>query len=202
MPAEKPDYDFIFNPPQPGKKSILPLPGGSSTKSRAMVAGAGALLLLIVGFAFMSFLSNLNKADTEALVAAAQQQHELIRLAEVGTKKARSQAAKDIAITTKLALQSQQDDMLAAVRSAGRKLSRQELAAARNPLVDEALTKAEQNNRFDEEFMAIMNSALDDYQKAVKRAYEGAKDSKLRSALAAQFESANVLAGATAEPGQ
>ncbi len=189
-------YDFILNPNQPQKK-ILNLPGGNSTKGRMIIAGIGLIIFIIIAGIFMNLILGAGKPDTKALVAAAKEQNELIRVAQIGVDKAQTQAAKDIAITTKLSLQSQQKEMLSAAASAGRKLNSKELSSSRNAKVDATLTEAEQNNRFDEVFIEVINIELKEYQQIVKRAYEGTNDKKLKEALAVQFQSANTLAGVT-----
>ncbi len=187
------DYDFITNTGQAPKKSLLPSSG--SKTSRIVVVAAVALFLIIAIGALFSLLGNAGKANVAALEAAALKQNELIRVADIGIKDARTQAAKDIATTTKLSMQSQQPQMLAALETAGRKLGSKELAAGQDRSVDQALTNATQNNRFDEEFLKIIAASLTEYQTIVQRAYEGVQSPRLRESLEVQFNSANVLAG-------
>ncbi len=142
-------------------------------------------------------ISNSGKGDTQALITAAKQQQELIRVAEIGINKAKTQDAKNIAITTKLALSSQQAEMQAAIKTAGLN-PKKVLTSSISTETDQALTAAEQNNRFDEEFLKVMSESLIAYQKSVKAAYDGATSKKLKAALTSQFNSANALAGPVA----
>lgn len=185
-------YDFIFNPKQSGKKPALF--GNTSKKGRMIVVGVGALVLIMLALLITGLISNAGKADTEALVAAAKQQQELIRVSKIGVDKARTQAAKNIAVTTLLALQSEQDEMQEAIKTAGLN-PKKVLTGSANTKTDQALNAAEQNNRFDEEFLSVMTTSLTNYQKSVKAAYDGATSKKLKSALTLQFNSANALAG-------
>lgn len=186
------NYDFIFNDPKAGKKSFLPLGGGK--KGRLLFIGTSAIILLIIFIIIAGLVNSAGKADTESLISAAKQQQELIRISKVGVDKSKTQAAKNIAVTTLLALESEQDDMKAAIETAGLKANTV-LKVAPNTKTDQALNTAEQNNRFDEEFLSIMTTSLTNYQKAVKAAYDGATSKKLKAALTTQFESANTLAG-------
>jgi len=186
------NYDFIFNPNQPNKKSLLP--GGGSKKGRIIVVAVGAAILLTLIIVIAGLVNNAGKADTASLISAAKQQQELIRIAKVGQDKAKTQAAKNIAVTTLLALESEQDDMQTAITAAGLN-AKKVLVASPNTKTDQALTSAEQNNRFDEEFLSIMTTSLISYQKSVKEAYDGATSKQLKAALTTQFESANTLAG-------
>ncbi|CAN5681196.1 hypothetical protein BH23PAT1_BH23PAT1_1300 [soil metagenome] len=186
-------YQFINDLGEPPKKSKIP--GGSSKKVRIAVVLIGVLLFAIIASIFISFLGSSGKADVEALESAAKQQHELIRIADIGVKKSRGQAARNIAVTTKLSLKSQQTEMLSAVKLHKKKFGNKELKAAEDPKNDQLLTAAEQSNRFDEEFISWIEKSLTDYQKTVERAYEGAKTTKLKEALLQQYQSANTLAG-------
>jgi flagellar basal body-associated protein FliL len=193
------NYDFIFNPNQPGKKPLIP--GGNTKKGLMMIITVGVVILLMVVMIIVGMINNAGKADTESLISAAKQQQELIRVAEIGIEKAKGQDAKNIAVTTLLALESEQDDMQTAITAAGLK-PKNVLAGSENAKTDEALTIAEQTNRFDEEFLKIMNTSLTNYQKSVKAAYEGATSKKLKTALTTQFKSANTLAGVTSSTAQ
>lgn len=188
----KPNYDFIFNPEQQKKK--LPLPGGK--KGRIITVAVIAAVLITAGSILAGIISNAGKADTEALITAARQQQELIRVSKLGIDKAKTGEAKNIAVTTLLALESEQDDMQAAIKTAGLN-PKKVLVGSADVKTTQALTAAEQNNRFDEEFLKIMTASLTAYQKSVKAAYDGATSSKLKAALSAQYKSANTLAGIT-----
>ena len=185
-------YDFIFNDGKPVKKSLIP--GGGSKKNRLIIAGVGAVILIMLIVIIAGLINNASKGDTSALVSAAKQQQELIRVADIGIDKAKTQAAKNIAITTKLALASQQTEMQAAITTAGLN-SKKVLTGSKNTETDSKLTTAEQNNRFDEEFLGIMSTSLTEYQKTVKTAYDNATSKKLKTALTTQYKSANTLAG-------
>lgn len=157
-----------------------------------MVA-AGALIGIMLVVIIAGMISGSQKGDTQALITAAKQQEELIRIAEIGISKAKTQDAKNIAITTKLSLSSQQSEMQAAIKAAG--VSAKSAKSTPSSKTDQALLTAEQNNRFDEEFLKIMSDSLSAYQKSVKAAYDGATSKKLKTALTTQFKSANTLAG-------
>lgn len=188
-------YDFIFNPKQQQKKGLIPIPSGK--KGRMIVIAAIATGILLIVIVIAGLLSNAGKADTQSLITAARQQQELIRISKIGVEKSKTQAAKNIAVTTQLALESEQDDMQAAIKAAGLN-PKKVLTGSADTETDKALTAAEQNNRFDEEFLSIITDSLKDYQTSVKAAYYGATSKKLKTALTTQFKSANTLAGVAA----
>ena len=187
-------YDFIFTPgEQPPEKKTL-LSGDNPKRNRMLLVGVGAVVFIICASIVFNFISGLGRENTDALVSAAKQQQELIRVASIGVEKSKTQAAKNIAITTKLSMQSEQAEMQAALKAA--KLNpRKILVGSQNAKTDAALTNAEQNNRFDEEFLSIMTTSLKSYQETVRTAYNNAVSQKLKTALTTQYKSANALAG-------
>lgn len=147
----------------------------------------------------VSLFFSSNKSGTESLVAAAQQQTELIRIADIGTQKARTTAGRNIAITTKLSLESEKAPLLAAIKQQGRNISGKELSAGKKLTTDKLLTNADQSNRFDEVFIEKIQADLVIYQKALKTAYDQATDKKAKQALSDQYKKASILAGVNPE---
>jgi len=194
MAEHHPDYDFIMNPAQAPKKSIIP--AGNSMKQRLIIVAAGAVLLLIAAIVVIALISSAGKAGQADLVKAAQQQAEIIRVSKLGLDRARGSSAKNLATTTNLSMQSDQTALLAALKTQGVKVSNEELAAGKDTKTDTALITAEQSNRFDEAFTEAIQAQLVAYQKTLKTAYDSASSTKLKDALALQFEHAGLLATA------
>lgn len=199
MHNDQNQYDFIMNPNQSPPAKRFRLPGGNSPLGRIAVFGGGLAILVIVISLFATLLTSRQDAAVNALADAAIKQNELIRVADIGADKARGQEAKNLAITTKLALQSQQKSMLSAVEKAGRKLDSKALATGKDAGIDEFLTTAEQNNVFDDAFIKVMNESLKDYQVAVEDAFTQVSTKSIKESLLSQYESANTLAGVAAE---
>lgn len=190
-PNQQNPYDFLSD----SKKKPTPFSflDAGSKKSRIIIAAAGTVILLLLASLAIGLIGGAGKADTVSLIAAAQQQNELIRLAEIGVSKSRGQEAKNIAITTKLTLQSQQSEMLNAVKMKNKKFSKKDLVSPDSKKHDEILLTAEQNNRFDEAFLSLMEEQLISYQQVAERAYRGAEGVRLKEALSNQYHSANIL---------
>lgn len=190
-------YDFIMNPGQPQKKTLLP--SGNSTKQRILVVAiAGAVLVTIIMVIF-SLLANSGKGGTEDLITAAKQQTELIRVAGIGVSKARSTPVRNLAITTQLSLQSQKAPLLTAIKDQGGKVNEKDLALGKISATDTLLKDAEQSNRFDEVFFEKLQADLVAYQKTVKKAYDAASNKKAKQTLATQYRNASILAGVKEE---
>lgn len=182
-------YDFIFNG-QPPKKSLLP--GQNSKTARILLVAGGGVALVLIAVVVISLLSGSGGATTAVLTNIAKQQNELIRISEIGDKKARSSEAQNLAATTKLSLKSDQASLLA---SMGRKKpSVKILAEGQKPTTDQLLTQAEQSNRFDEVFIQTVQTQLAAYRQSVKKAYDETSDNKTKQLLAGQYKHALTLA--------
>lgn len=187
-PGGQGQYDFIFNNQQP-KKNMLP--GKNPKMTRILLVAGGSIILVLLAIMVFSLLFS-GGGSTAELTNIAKQQNELIRIAEIGDKKARGSDAQNLAATTKLSLKSDQTALLA---SMGRqKPLAKVLAQGQKSQTDQLLTQAEQSNRFDEAFIQTLQSQLSDYRQSVKDAYEGTSDAKTKQLLAAQYKHAVTLA--------
>lgn len=181
-------YDFITNPGKPPKKPLLPT--GNSMQARIFIVLGGVLVLLIVGILVATLISSSGKGQKETLLKAAQQQTELIRVSKTGIDNARSPAARNLAVTTNLTLQSDQKALLTHVKA-----SQKQLALSKDTKTDIALTTAEQSNKFDEVFTETIQSQLAAYQKTLKTAYDGTSSKSLKTSLSEQYTHAGTLIG-------
>ena len=197
-PMNKPEqelnpYDFLQAPPVKPKKTIMP--SNNSTLQRLLIV-IGIIVTLVIAFlVFQSFLNKAGKENTANLVEVAKQQTELIRIAEVGITKAKFKATKNLALTTKLSLETDQPELLKAIASSGTKIDKKSLASGQSASVDAALKQAEQDNRFDEVFMQIMVKQLQEYQLALKKAYDGAVNKKLKESINVDYVHVNLIIG-------
>jgi hypothetical protein len=191
-------YDFIMNAPQAPKKGWLP--GiGSSQKQRILVVIAGGVLLIIILLIVFSLIFGGSGGNTDALVKVAQEQTELIRISDIALTKARGSDALNLAVTTKLSLTTEQQPLLATLKSEGRKLSIKELNAGKNSATDESLAAAEQNNQFDQVFIQTLQNGIANYQKTLKQAYDGTSSKKVKQTLNEAYTHATTLFPAKTE---
>lgn len=186
-------YDFITNPSPPPQKS--PLGGaGLSKKKLALFAGGGALLLIIIISVAASMFSG-GPTNTDHLLAVAAQQNEIIRVSDVAIKDAKGIEARNLAMTTKLSLRSDQSSLTAALKAQKVKVPK----AEKNAKTDQMLTEATQNNRFDEVYLKFIQAELVDYQKKLNTAYKTTISKSLKDTLRTQYENASILIGVDPE---
>jgi hypothetical protein len=182
-------YDFLQNNPVP-KKSLLP--GGNSKIGRLIIALVIFVVLVIVGIIVMNILSAPNRALVNDMVLAAQQQNELIRVADIGIKDAVSPDTKNLAINTKLTLETDQRKLKAVVDKS-KNLDEKTLALGRDDATDKTLTSAKQTNSFDEVFTKLLQKELQEYQLTLKRVHDNASNQTTKQVFAEQYSHAKLL---------
>lgn len=172
-------YEFIMNSGAAPKRSWLP--GGSKKQKIVIVGIAAAILLFIFGLIFTLVFSG-NNATAEQTLKLAQQHKELLRIAEIGIDKARSSSAKNLSTTVKLTLQSS-EDQITAIAKKDQKVSNAQLSGGKNTKVDDALIRAEQNNRFDEAITETLHAQIRSYLTQVKKVHDASSSKKDKQTL-------------------
>lgn len=188
--ADQNQYDFILNPNN--GKSKKDLFAFLKTGNKLVLTIFVGVILIIV-FGLLALILNSGPSNTEKLLSVAQQQQELIRVADRGTKDARGTRALNLATTVKLNLSSDQTPLVAALKAEGMKVNSAELNAGRDASTDQKLTNALQNNRFDEVFVEHIQAELLDYQAALNEAYKTTRNQKLKETLKTQYDNATIL---------
>lgn len=192
MQPQHPDYDFILNTNHKPKRSLLP--SVNSTQSRIMIAIGGAFVLIVVAVLAFSILSGAGNEAKAQLLKSAQQQTEIIRISQQGIDRAKGAAAKNLAVTTNLSLQSDQAALLTSLKTQGLKPSPKDLALGKKQTTDTTLTNAEQSNNFDSVFIETIRKELLAYQKTLQIAYEATSSKSLKDTLNKQLQHAELLA--------
>ena len=192
MQPDNNPYDFFMGGGPPQKQSFASGAGSSIKKRIMIVAIGGAIFILIIIIAF-SLLFGGKGSGVETLLSIAKQQTELIRIAEAGSTKARGTVAQNLAITTKLSVSTSQQELLAYMKKQGLTADPKELLPVKNAKTDEALTAAEQNNRYDETFTQIIKEELTKYQAAIKKAHTETTSQTGKQILTGAFDHAGIL---------
>ncbi len=173
-------YDFLSDKPK-AKRSLLPT--GNSKKQRLFVVAGGALLLIILIFVVGGVISNANRPKTELILTVVQEQHELARIADIGTTKGKSSETKNFAASVRSIVRSDQAVLIPLLGKAGIKANEKLLRGKQTTKTDTALTNAEQSGRLDETVTELLQTQLKTYQQDLKKAYDGNSGVKTRAAL-------------------
>jgi uncharacterized protein YpmB len=186
-----PDYSFIMEPPKPPKRPLFNF-GGSSQTMRIILVVAAVFVLLIIFVGLKNILATSNKS-APSLVAVAQDQQELIHLAQSGTQNATSANLKNFAYTAQLGLQSEQKDLVIYLKNNGHKTSTKELNLGISKALDTQLSAAITTSSYDTTFKQTMQAKLDAYEKAIQSAYNQTVGPKGRALLTDDIKAADLL---------
>lgn len=191
---QKNPYEFITDPKKPPKKSLLPgLPKGDNKKQNALILVVGGLVGVTILVLLFSLVFGSRVSNKDQLKALAVKQNELIRVADIGTQKARTTQGQNLATTAKLTFSSQQQPLLDTLKKQKVKLSKKELAKGVDSSTDAKLTQAEQNNRFDEVFIALLSTQLRAYQQDLKAAYDNTSNKSIKTLLNDQYKNSSLF---------
>lgn len=191
---QKPDnssYDFILAAEEPKPGSLW-----SRINKKKLIFG----LILLTIFATV-FLSVLYKLNTEAnnvqrqkLLAVAQSQTEIKRIAQIGADKAASQQtqsrAEAISKSIETSLQQNKEFMIAR----GLNPDETTLNSKKNTQLDEQLKKAETYQNYDKTLNSILDKLFIEYQRDILAAMDGANATE-EGKLQADYKEADSILG-------
>lgn len=188
QPTQEPGaYDFITNPAQPKKRSLLN--GGDKKGFLIMVLGGLGIVTLLVLIGGLVFGGD---SDRETLLDVAKQQSAIIEIAETGNEKAGTNQAKSLALTTQLTITTQQTDLVNQIAKTG-KVKEKSYASGASSKITSELEAAELNGRFDEVFSNILKQELTEYQQEIKVANSKVSSKKAKKLLADDYEQTALL---------
>lgn len=182
-------YEFIFADKPVEKKSLL---GGTSLVKRILVIVAGLAVLTIAAVIVTSLLSPKDTASSQ-LFAIAQEQQEIIRIAEVGSTKATGNDARNLALNTQLSLTTSQQATLAYIKQHKGKADEKLLGAKASSDTDKILTVAATNNTFDSTLIQTLHSQLVAYRTNVNTTHQKVSGENARALLAESYKAADLL---------
>ncbi len=193
-PQPQDPYGFIFQAPQKTGTSFTP----TSMKTRIIIVVSGLILLIILVAVMASLLGSAGKAQQQRYIEIAQKQTEIIRISTLAESKAKSLSARSFAVTTQLAVTSDQREMtdILAKRGINPKAQSKLLGLGQNTKTDTTLDEAEKRNRYDETLRKVLETELTNYQKLLNASAEGATASE-KPILESAFRGASLL---TASP--
>lgn len=195
-PAGDP-YDFILNPSQSPKKSLLKGTGNNFIRTIIFVVGGALLLMIITTIALNIFApKQLSKED---LMGLAQSQTELIRVANQGASGGVSQSTRNLATTVQYTLLTHEKQTIELLAKQGVEANEKELSLKQNAATDKALTSAKSTSTFDEAFIDILDEELNDYATALKNLTALATRQDQKERFSEYFRQTQLLIGQVPE---
>lgn len=189
-PSNNP-YEFIMNPQKPKKPPLLI--GGNLLLQRVLLVVGGLVTLAVLGVIISSVLTAGSKEKTAGLLAVAQNQTELIRIATDGTQHTTTLPGQGLAQNVLASITSDNAALLSYMSKNGVKASSKELALKHDKTTDHSLASAVENSTYDSVFKDIMRSELDAYGAALQKAARANPGPKGKTLLLKQYEAAKLL---------
>ncbi len=192
QPIGQPNYDFIINPAKPGRRSLF---AGNSLQQRLLLVGLGLLVLIIIATVIINLLSSTSDYGP-SFIAVAQEQQELIHLANQATASTQSKVSADnanLAATLQLAVTSGQSNLTSYLKRNHHKVTSQQLSARISAATDQQLAAAATAGTYDDTFKSVILAQLGQYQQALKLAYLKAQGPVGRKLLNDDYNQAQLL---------
>ena len=191
QPAQAPQpYDFIVNPGEVTKKSIIP--GGSSKIVKVLIVLAGILVLFIVFSLVKGLLSG--QSNIPSLITVTQDQQTILLLTkDSGTRPKLSVTNSNVAINTQLSVSSSQSELIAYIAKNGKKLSSKDLGLGIDAQTNAALNAATTDTGYNETFKQSLKEKINKYMIDLKQAYAKTSGKKGRALLQNDFKQAELL---------
>jgi hypothetical protein len=188
-PADNNPYQFIMEPPKKQKPSSG-LAGNPFIVKLLFIVGS-AIVVLIVGAIIINtmFAPKTNVAD---IVAITQAEQEIIRIASQGPSAAEV-STRDAAISTQLAVTTQQQIWLNYLAQHKRKVPLKELNLKKNTTTDSQLTQAKATSTFDGTYKTVLRNQLEAYIILLKDASDKAGDANEKTVLTNQYNQTQLL---------
>lgn len=182
-------YDFFLNPSKP--QSSTPFNG--SSKKLMFIAGGIVLVLVLVVTVVMS--SSSGGPNTDPLLAVAQAQQEVVRVATDGVKNNQSTALKNFSVTAQSTVSSAQQQTLSLMATQGTKVKVNDklLKLTASAQTDKALAAAIAASSYDITYKTIMQSDLDTYENKLDNASTLQTSASAKKLLQQQHDGAALL---------
>lgn len=198
----QPDYSFLTQ--QPHKTSRLKIPFiGNTLIGRAVVLVVVLVLVVIMLIIIKNLVTSppFSKTDYLALVERQQEILHILSTDVTPTNLALlSISDQNFTYTTKLSLESAQDQTLVLMKDYGDKINVNKLSTIYSADVDDEFTDSLSTNTFDSVFKSEMQLQLEDYMQELKAAYATTTVSPCKSSLRSYYSDAKLLLAALNSP--
>jgi len=183
-------YDFIVNY---GKSQSNNWLVNAPLKTRLLVAGVGAVILLLIVWVGIALLTGSGNTDVSNVVILAEEQTELSRISQDPVANATQESTQNLAVTIQLSLSSDQQAFVSYLTGFGAAPSPQVLATKQNKQTDAQLAAAKTAGTYDQTYISVAQQELTSYAKGLKQAYNASTDAKGRQLLNSAYEHAQLL---------
>lgn len=180
-------YEFIMSPAATRRSRL----GGNAFLVRVgIILGGAVLLMILVAIAISAFGP---KNNTSSLVALAQRQQEIIRIADSAANQVQGQDTRNFVTNVDFSITSSQQQMVVYLAAHGTKLNAKTLAADKNPQTDALLANATSTNTYDPAVAQALTQQLQTYETLLKTAFKQTSSNQTKQLLQDCYTSADKL---------
>lgn len=151
-------YDFFMESPK-SRKGM----GFDSSPVKKLVMMVGLVVVVLSLLAIILALASKPTGNSNSLIAIAQEQTELMRVAADGAKNSHNTDIQNFAVTTQVSLSSTQQKLLNIMAKQGVKTTDKTLVLGHSAKTDQALQSAIAADTYDSTFSSIMRANLSTY---------------------------------------
>lgn len=160
-------YEFIMNPNATKRK--IDLSGASFGKQIGIFAGIA--LVVVIG-AYVALNATKPKSTTPELIAIAQRQQEIIRIATGATNQVNTQSGRNFIINTSLAITTSQSQVIGYLAEGGTKLKAKQLSLDEDSKTDTLLSNAQSAGNYDSTVAQVLTTQLETYEGLLQTTYK------------------------------
>lgn len=190
QPNQQNPYGFILDD-KPKRRGFSF--GGNSQKDRLLQVAIAAIIFIALAFIIITVLGNVGKESKDNLYKVAAAQQDVIELTALGVTNARDTQLINASVNAGAVIATQNNQVLAAISSAGDKKPTKVIATYRDTTYTKLLDEAKANGKYDETYTALFSNRLDDYRAKLQNAYVSAKSATLKKQLSDAYVQLNLL---------
>ncbi len=187
QPVSSTPYDFIMDSNLPNKSGPGPKKG-----SKLLYVAIIGIIIVVILFSIVLFTSGGSSSKAEYLTVA-QEQTEMIRIADEHYGDLQDASTKAFVINTQLSLLSSQADFLKFLSSNGAGIDQKQLGGAFDAQTDTQLTAAQGNGNIDGTLKDVLVTDLTTYQQHIRAAFNATDSQAARAELQKLFDQAALL---------
>jgi len=183
-------YEFIVNPNTPKRGTSLL--GGNAFVTKIVVIAGGAIVLMIIAAVALSLLGPKNSAPN--MLAIAQRQQEIVRLATAAVAQAGGDDTKNFAANVAASVTSSQQQTLGYLTTHGmKKVPYKTLALDQDAQTDATLASAATAGTYDTAVVQTLSSQLQTYEQLLQTTFKETTGKNARALLQTNFANADLL---------
>jgi hypothetical protein len=190
MEPQPNNYNFILETQK--KPSRFSMMSPNSTKGRLIVAG-GVVGLIIFLYVVLNAIFGGTPSTLTEMSKLPAIEAEIVRMSSNASLKARSAPASNLAATAAHVLETDRQNIVKYLQSQNIKLTELQARGAKNASNDKLLESAALNNKYDEEYLNYMKTALATYQAELKQQYQSASGENAKKVLNTAYGNAFLL---------